>query len=48
MQDVDNNVGAAFCPIETTGRIVGVTVTSIDSSQPYASVLSVSVWQDAQ
>ncbi|WP_169739766.1 hypothetical protein [Actinospica robiniae] len=48
VQNVDNTVGAVFCLIETTGRIPGVTVMSIESSQPYASVLHVSLWQDAQ
>jgi hypothetical protein len=39
--------GTAFCIVETTGRVAGVTVTSINGSPNYA-VLKVTLWQDVQ
>jgi hypothetical protein len=45
VQNVNNASGAVFCLIESSGNIVGVSIQSIDSSQPYASVLGVTVWK---
>ena len=39
--------GTAFCVVETTGRVAGVTVTSVNGSPNYA-VLKVTLWQDMQ
>ena len=36
--------GTSFCIIETSGRVAGVTVTSMGSSQSYAT-LQVTVWK---
>ena len=41
-----NTQGSAFCLVET-GRIAGVTVTSLNATQPNYVVLHVVVWQDA-
>jgi hypothetical protein len=39
--------GTAFCILETTGRMAGITVTSMNNSPNYA-VLQVTLWQDVQ
>jgi hypothetical protein len=38
--------GTAFCVIETTGKMAGVTVTSSSLTQPSYIVLQVTVWQN--
>lgn len=41
--------GVAFCIIETTGRIAGVTVTSVNNSPNFVDVaLKATLWQDVQ
>jgi hypothetical protein len=47
VSSVDNTTGAAFCLIEGTGKLAGISVSSIGSAQPYDSVLQVTVWQGA-
>lgn len=46
VQKVDNTVGATFCILEGSGKVAGVTVTSIDSTAPYLTNLRVIVWQN--
>jgi hypothetical protein len=38
--------GVAFCLVEA-GKMVGVTVTSVSSTQPYYAALHVTVWQNS-
>ncbi len=42
------NPGTAFCIIETTGRMAGVTVVSTNlAQQPYYLILHVAVWENS-
>jgi hypothetical protein len=36
--------GTAFCIVETSGRVAGITVASVSTS-PYYLVLKVTLWQ---
>jgi hypothetical protein len=47
VSSVDNTTGAVFCLIEGTGKVAGISVSSIGSAQPYYSVLQVTIWQAA-
>jgi hypothetical protein len=43
-----NNAGTAYCLIETTGEMAGVTVVSANLAQtPWYLVLHVMVWENA-
>jgi hypothetical protein len=39
--------GTAFCLVETAGRMAGVTVSSVSSTQPFYIVLNVTIWQNS-
>lgn len=43
---VNAKPGVTFCLVEV-GKIVGVTVTSVSSMQPYYATLHVTVWQNS-
>lgn len=45
---VNPNAGNAFCLIEATGKMAGVTITSANNSQsPYYLVLHVVIWENS-
>ena len=43
---VNAKPGVTFCLVEV-GKMVGVTVTSVSSTQPYYATLHVTVWQNS-
>jgi hypothetical protein len=47
VSSVDNTTGATFCLTEASGKVAGISVSSIGSAPPYYSVLQVTVWQGA-